>query len=200
LLLTSKALSAILQHSQKAAEPSLAALRSHAVDGLACCNTTETAVRTDEPATGLSRLPAIPSLLIEALSSFQTTNFWVLLLQPLNEGHVLNRRKTPLWRKAGLIFTAVARALFAWPLIRLHRRQAYYWISLAELHNRYMDEVIFPWLEEIDCAVREETDPRRIATASTGNVDIESHRRQVDCLLALRCNASAVLSVLPPFM
>ena len=119
-----------------------------------------------------------------------------MLLQPLNEGHLLNRRHTSLWRKAGLIFAAAARALFVWPLILLHRRQAYYWISLAELHNRYMDEVIAPWVEEISCAVREETDARRIATTSVENVGMESDRGQVESLLALRCNVSAVLAVL----
>ena len=160
-------------------------------DELARCRTTGAAVGTYEPATGL---PATPSLLIEALSSFQTTDFRVLFLQPLN--HLLSRRQTSLWRKAGLIFTAVARALLAWPLTLLHQRQAYYWISLAELHNRYMDEVIVPWVEEIAHAVQVETDARRIATISTGNVDLESHRGQVECLLALRCNASAVLAVL----
>ena len=164
-------------------------------DGLSYCITTKTAVCTDEPATGVSRLPATPSLLIEALSSFQTTNFRILLRQLLNEGNLLNRRQTSLWRKAGLIFAAVARALYAWPLIRLSRR-AYYWISLAELHNRYMDEVIVPWVEEIACAMREGTDARRIATTSADNVEMESHRGQVECLLALRCNASAVLAVL----
>jgi len=160
-------------------------------NGLSYCSTSKPAVCTDEPATGVSRLPATPSLLIEALSSFQTTNFRILLLQPLNEGKLLNQRQTPLWRKAGLIFAAVPRALFAWPLIRLSRR-AYYWISLAELHNRYMDEAIVPWVKEIACAVREGRDARR----SADNVDTEGHRRQVECLLALRCNVSAVLAVL----
>ena len=198
MLLTSKTLHAILQHSHIAAEPSLAALRSHVVDGLAYCSTTETGVCTDEPATGVSRLPATPPLLIEALSSFQTRDFRVLLLQPLHEGHLLNRQQTSLWRKAGLIFASVVRALFAWPLILLHRRQAYYWVSLAELHNRYMDEVIVPWVEKIASVVRERTDARRIATTSAENVGVgmESHRGQVESLLALRCNVSAVLAVL----
>jgi hypothetical protein len=143
-------------------------------DGLAHRNTTETAVGTDEPATGVSRLPATPSLPIEALSSFQTTDFSCFVAATPLRGSFTERRQTSLWRKTGLIFTAVARALFAWPLILLHRRQAYYWISLAELHNRYMDEVIVPWVEEIACAVREETDARRIATTSAENVGMES--------------------------
>jgi hypothetical protein len=196
LLLTSESLCAILQHSQKATEGPLAALRSHVADGLAHCNTTETTVCTDEPVTGVSCLPATPSIPIEALSSFQTTDFWILLLQPLDEGNLPNWRQTSLWQKAGLIFAAVARALFTWPLIRLHWRQAYYWISLAELHNRYMDEVIVPWVEEIACAVTEETGTRRIATTSVEGVDMGSHREQVKCLLALRCNVSAVVAVL----
>jgi len=200
LLLNSKTLGAILQQSQKAAGPSLAALRLSLTDGSACRSPTETAVGTDGPATGVSHIPATPSLPIEALSSFQTTNFRVLLLQPLYEGHFLIRRQTSLWRKTGLIFATVAnvaRALFAWPLILLHRRQAYYWISLAELHNRYMDEVIVPWVEEITHAVREETDARRIATMSAECVSMQSRHGQVEYLLALRCNASAVLAVLP---
>jgi len=200
LLLNSKTLRAILRHSQKAAEPSLATLRLSLADGSAYSGPTETAVDTGEPAAGVPRIPATACLPIEALSSFQTTDLRVLLLQPFYEGHFLIRRQTSLWRKTGLIFTTVAnvaRALFAWPLILLHRRQAYYWISLAELHNRYMDEAIVPWVEEITCAAREGTDARRIATTSAENVSMQNRRGQVECLLALRCNASAVLAVLP---
>ena len=165
-------------------------------DGLVQCSATETAVGAGDPATGVPPLPATPSLHIEALSSFQTRDFRILLLQPLNEGRLLIRRQTSLWRKARLIFAAVARALFVWPLIMLHRRQAYYLISLDELHNRYMDVAIVPWVEEIAGAVKEETDARRVATTPTETVGMESHRGQVERLLALRCNTLAVLAVL----
>jgi len=60
-----------------------------------------------------------------------------------------------------------------------------------------MNEVIVPWVEEIACAAREETNARRIATTSAENVSMQSRRGQVECLLALRCNTSAVLAVLP---
>lgn len=54
MLLTSKSLRAVLQQSQKAAEPSLAALRLSVADGWAYRSPTEPAVGTDEPATGVS--------------------------------------------------------------------------------------------------------------------------------------------------
>lgn len=190
LLLTSKSLRAILQYSQKAAEP---ALRSLVADDSAYRSLTESAIGIHEHATGVSHFPATLALPMEALSSFQTTKFRALYLQPLYEGRSLIRRKTSLWRKTSLVIAALARA-FVWPFILLHRHQGYYWISLAELHNTYMDEVIVPWVDEIARVVREETGPRRIAT--TVNVGIESRHRQVERLLALRCNVSAVLAVL----
>jgi len=164
------------------------------IDDSAYGSPTETAVGTDEPATGIHRLPPTPSLPIEALSSFQTTLFQVLWNALLPQA--LYERQTSLWRKAGLIFTAPVRVLFASLSILLHRHQAYYWISPAELHNRYMDEVIVPWVEETAHVVRQQTVARRMATTSAENVEIESHRGQVECLLALRCNVSAVLAVL----
>ena len=61
-----------------------------------------------------------------------------------------------------------------------------------------MDEVIVPWVERIASVVREQTGARRIATTSAENVGLgmESHRVQVESLLALRCNISAVLALL----
>jgi hypothetical protein len=135
-----------------------------------------------------------PSFPLEALSSFQATFlqvFWFTLLP-----QALYERQTSLWRKAGLILTAPVRVIFASLLSLLHQRRAYYRVSLAELHNRFMDEVIVPWVEEIVCVVRQRTDARRMATTSAENVEMESHRGQVECLLALRCNTSAVLAVL----
>lgn len=154
---------------------------------------TETAVVIHGHATGVSRFPTTPALPIEALSSFRTTKFRALYLQPLSEGHLLIRRQTSLWRKMSLVVAALARALF-WPFILLYRRQGYYWVSLAELHDTYMDEAIVPWVNEMARVVRENTNPRRIAT--TVNVDMESRHGQVERLLALRCNVFAVLAVL----
>lgn len=59
-----------------------------------------------------------------------------------------------------------------------------------------MDEVIAPWVEEMACVVREQTDAHRIATTSAEDVGEESHGGHLECLLAFRCNASAVLAVL----
>jgi hypothetical protein len=195
LLLTTKSLRAILQLCQKAAESSL---RSLVIDDSVYLSLTETAVGTNEPSTG-SRFPATPALAIEALSSFRTMDLRVLLLQPLHEGHLLVRQQKSLWRKTGLTLAVIARALFGWPLILLHHRGAYYWISLAKLHDRYMTEVIIPWVDEIGRAMellREETVPRRIATAPAEDVSTESRHRQVGRSLALYCNTCAMLAVL----
>ena len=59
-----------------------------------------------------------------------------------------------------------------------------------------MDEVIFPWVEEIACVVREQTDAHRIVTISTEDVGKESHEEHLECLLAFRCHASAVSAVI----
>lgn len=164
-------------------------------DHLTYPSLTETAVGPGEHATGGFCLPATPTLPIEALSMFQTKNPRVLLLQPLHEGYLRIRRQTTLWQKVRAT-GAVARMLIVWPIILLYRRQAYYWISLAEIHTRYLEEVIVPWVNDIGHTAREGTDPRCIATTSVEKVRIESRREQVDRLLALRCNVAAVLAVL----
>jgi len=193
LLLTSKSLRNILEHCQKAAEP---ALRSLVADDLAYRSLTETAAGTDERATGVFDLPASSALPIEALSSFQATTLRILLLQHFYQDHLQIRRQTSPWRKIGLLFALVARAFLGWPLVLLHRRQAYYWISLVELHTRYMDEVVVPWVDEIGRRLSNKSDLRCIAAKSTEFVDTESRRGQVERLFALRCTSSAVLAAL----
>ena len=165
-------------------------------DDLAYRSLTETVAGTDERATGVFNLPASPALPIEALSSFQATTLRILLLQHLYQDHLQIRRQTSPWRKMGVFFAVVARAFLGWPLVLLHRRQAYYWISLVELHIRYMDEVVVPWVNEIGRRLSNKSDLRCIAATSAESVGIESHRGPVERLLALRCNSFAVLAAL----
>ena len=158
---------------------------------------TETGVGTDEHTTGGFRLPATLALPIEALSMFQTKTPTVLMLQLIREGYFRIRRQKTMWQKIQAT-GAVARVVMIKPLVLLfHSSKAYYLISLAELHNRYMDVVIVPWVKGMGLAVGEETAPRCIPTTPAEEVHIESRREQIERLLALRCNAVAVAAVLP---
>src|SRR5258708_10007768 len=92
---------------------------------------------------------------------------------------ILNFLQQALW----LLNELVARVATLPPtdlVRRLHRE--YYWLSLANLHDRYMAEVIVPWIDEIGRAMessREETNSRHMTTASGEEVGKE-HRRHLE--------------------
>lgn len=147
----------------------------------------------------ISRLPTTSAFLpIDSLSSFKVSDLRVLVLQPFHERSFPTQRAPSLWRRAGLAIAAFARALFGLPSILFHRRQGYYKLSLTQLCDEFMSEVISPWLEEMgrvaeECLM-EKADVNRVAAVSE-TLNLET-RRQLGSLVALRCNISAVLVVL----
>lgn len=198
LVLTAQSLSRVLQNCQKAAELPLAELRSLLARDLVHHDAAGTAA---DPGTTVadtaSRLPTTSaSLPIESLSSFKVSNLRVLVLQPFHERFLPTQDPPPLWRRTGLAIAAFARALFALPSALVHRRQGYYQLSLAALHDRIISEVIAPWVEEMGRVVeglsRGQADINRVVASSETSETL----RQLGSLVALRCNISAVLAVL----
>lgn len=200
MLLTTQSLRRILQHCQKAAELPLAELRSLLADDLIHHDSTDAAADPDTTvADTISLLPTTSaSLPIESLSSFKVSDLRVLVLQPFHERPFPTQHPPPLWRRTGLAVVAFARSLFGLPSVLVHRRRGYYKISLAALGNRYMSEVIAPWVEEMgrvaEEILRETGDISRVVAPSE-TLGPES-LRQLERLVALRCNISAVLAVL----
>ena len=201
MLLKAQSLRGILQHCQKAAELPLTELRSLLAHDLAHHSSTETAtdLNTNIGDT-ISRLPtASASLPIESLSSFKVSDLRVLVLQPFHERSFPTQRAPSLWRRTGLVVAAFARALFGLPSILVHRRQGYYKLSLAQMSDRFISEVIVPWLEETarvaERLLMEKADNKHAVASSSEILDPET-RRQLVTLVALRCNISAVLAVL----
>ncbi len=191
----------ILQHCQKAAELPLTEFRSLLARDLAQDGSTET---TTDPNTNIgdtiSRLPTTSaSLPIESFSSFKVLELRVLVLQPFHERSFATQRAPSLLRRTGLAMAAFARALFGLPSILVHRRQGYYKLSLAQMSDRFISEVIVPWLEETarvaERLLMEKADNKHAVASSSEILDPET-RRQLVTLVALRCNISAVLAVL----
>ena len=99
----------------------------------------------------------------------------------------------------GLAIAAFAHALFGLPSVLVHRRQGYYKLSLAQLRHRFTSEVIAPWLEDMgrvaEGLLMEKSDVNR-AVASSSEVPNPETRHQLEALVAMRCNISAVSAVL----
>lgn len=188
----------MLQNCQKAAELPLAKLRPLLARDLVHHDSAGTAADPDTTvADTTSRLPTTSaSLSIESLSSFKVSNPRVSVLQPFHERFLPTQDPLPLWRRTGLAIAAFARALFALPSVLVHRRQGYYQLSLAALHDRFMSEIIAPWVEEMGRVAeglsREQTDINRVVASS----ETSEALRQLGPLVALRCNISAMLAVL----
>lgn len=201
MLLKAQSLRGILQHCQKATELLLTEQRSLLALDLAHDGSTETAT---DPNTNIgdtiSRLPTTSaSLPIESLSSFRVLELRVLVLQPFHERSSATQRAPSLWWKPGLAIAAFARMLFGLPSILAHRRQGYYKLSLAQLSDRFISEVIVPWLEETarvaERLLMEKADIK-LAVAPSSEIPDPETRHQLVSLVALRCNISAMLAVL----
>lgn len=99
----------------------------------------------------------------------------------------------------GQAIAAFARALFGLPSVLVHRRQGYYKLSLAQLRHIFTSEVIAPWLEDMGRVAEglliEKADVNRAVVSSSEILDSET-RHQLEALVAMRCNISAVLTVL----
>ena len=147
-----------------------------------------------------SRLPTTSaSLPIESLSSFKVSDLRVLVLQPFYERSLSIQHAPSLWRRTTLGIAAFARALLGLPSILIHHREGYYRLSLAALCDRFASEVIAPWVEEMtriaEGLLRERADVNRTVAPSSETLYPETVP-QLESLIALRCNVSAVLAVL----
>lgn len=200
MLLTSQSLRGVLQRCQQAAEPPLTELRSRLAQDLIGHSSTETSADPDtNVGDTISRLPTTSALLpIDSLSSFKVSDLRVLVLQPFHEPFFSTQHAPSLWRRTGLVIAAFARALFGLPSVLFNHRQGFYKLSLVQLHDVFMSELVSPWLEEMSRVAEglsvEKADIDRVVAVS--EILSPEARHQLESLVALRCNISAVVAVL----